>query len=461
MDKISHYINEINEIRHSMHTFLDSEAEIDVRYEFILLDDDEILDMLECMDQYITDHPKIISDPDFDDIFLEDMQTFFPCCENIEEVIELFHILVLPKRSQEEGEKEGEQEGEKERKVIKDKIERLHSHPQHAQRTPEWYDFRNNLITASNAYKIFETNATRNQLIYEKCSAYESSHKEASSSSSSINIESSLHWGQKYEPVSVLIYEKMAKTKIEEFGCIKHAVYSFLGASPDGIITNPSSSKYGRMLEIKNIVNREIDGIPKKEYWIQMQLQMEVCDLDTCDFLETQFIEYETEADFLNDYEIDEVEDSTRFLQTSNGELKGIIMYFSKEGMPSYIYKPLDMNMQEFDAFECRTIEDMEATGMTWIKNIYWRLKTYSCVLVKRNRRWFEDNVSDIEDLWNVIKRERKDGYSHRAPIKRRLIQTPPHPIQIQNQCLISIQDGKTIVQYNIFGESCEKANIV
>ena len=91
MDKISHYINEINEIRHSMHTFLDSEAEIDVRYEFILLDDDEILDMLECMDQYITDHPKIISDPDFDDIFLEDMQTFFPCCENIEEVIELFH----------------------------------------------------------------------------------------------------------------------------------------------------------------------------------------------------------------------------------------------------------------------------------------------------------------------------------------------------------------------------------
>ena len=338
----------------------------------------------------------------------------------------------------------------------------MHSHPQHAQRTPEWYDFRNNLITASNAYKIFETNATRNQLIYEKCSAYESSHKEASSSSSSINIESSLHWGQKYEPVSVLIYEKMAKTKIEEFGCIKHAVYSFLGASPDGIITNPSSSKYGRMLEIKNIVNREIDGIPKKEYWIQMQLQMEVCDLDTCDFLETQFIEYETEADFLNDYEIDEVEDSTRFLQTSNGELKGIIMYFSKEGMPSYIYKPLDMNMQEFDAFECRTIEDMEATGMTWIKNIYWRLKTYSCVLVKRNRRWFEDNVSDIEDLWNVIKRERKDGYSHRAPTKR----TTLHPqtqaqAQNQKQCLISIHGGKTIVQYNIFGESCEKANMV
>ena len=30
------------------------------------------------------------------------------------------------------------------------------------------------------------------------------------------------------------------------------------------------------MLEIKNPVSREITGIPKEEYWIQMQLQMEM-----------------------------------------------------------------------------------------------------------------------------------------------------------------------------------------
>ena len=33
-------------------------------------------------------------------------------------------------------------------------------------------------------------------------------------------------------------------------------------------------------VEIKNIVNREITGIPLEAYWIQMQVQMEVCDLD-------------------------------------------------------------------------------------------------------------------------------------------------------------------------------------
>jgi hypothetical protein len=52
------------------------------------------------------------------------------------------------------------------------------------------------------------------------------------------------------------------------------------------------------MLEIKNVVNREINGIPIEEYWIQTQLQMQVCDCDECDFLETSFKEYEDEDAF-------------------------------------------------------------------------------------------------------------------------------------------------------------------
>ena len=434
MEHISNYINEIYKIQQDMRVLFEQEEDDSLISCKEILTDDEIISILECMNEYIDEHPTLISEPYFDEIFLQDMQILFPCCcENIEEIIELFYILFVPKRSQEDQEDE---EDEKERETIHHKIDYLHSQPQHIQRTVEWYEFRNNLITASNAYKIFETNATRNQLIYEKCIAYEKKEKSASASSSAsstINVESSLHWGQKYEPVSLLIYEKKVETTVEEFGCIKHSIYDFLGASPDGIITNPSSPKYGRMLEIKNIVNREIDGIPKKEYWIQMQLQMEVCDLNECDFLETQFIEYENECDFLNDYEIDT--ETTRFTQTSNGELKGIIMYFSKEGFPTYIYKPLDMNKVEFDVFENEMIEKMEATGMIWIKNIYWRLKTYSCVLVKRNRRWFQDNILDIQDLWNIIKRERVDGYSHRAPNKRNITVSTVD----KSKCLINI----------------------
>ena len=445
MDQISHYINDIKTIQQEMCKLFEHEDDDEYEAESQQLDDDDVIDMLECMDEYINEHPKIITDPDFDEIFLQEMQTLFPCCENIEEIIELFHLWFLPKRSQRHDDEDDEEEEvlKEDSEVIKQKIAYLHAQPQHTQRTPEWYEFRNNLITASNAYKIFETSATRNQLIYEKCTAFakmnenEENEENKENETAPVNIETSLHWGQKYEPVSVLIYEKMSGTKVEEFGCIKHPIYDFLGASPDGIIVDPASPKYGKMLEIKNIVNREIDGIPKKEYWIQMQLQMEVCDLNDCDFLETQFIEYENEQDFINDYEID-TDPETHFTQTSNGELKGIIMYFSKEGIPSYIYKPLDMNKTEFDVFENK---QMEATELTWIKNIYWKLKTYSCVLVKRNRRWFQDNVSEIEDLWNIIKRERVEDFSHRAPNKRKTSVSTS-----LNKCLISINGGKTTI---------------
>jgi putative phage-type endonuclease len=457
MEQISHYINEINIIQVNMQKLFNQDDEqLDtsiISNEVQMPDDNDIIDILECMDEYINENPKLISESDFHEIFLQDMNEMFPCCEIIEEIIDLFYILFFPKRSENsegqkeaEGQKETDEQKKQKREEIKHKIDYLHSQPQHIQRTPEWYDFRNNLITASNAYKIFETTATRNQIIYEKCSAFTKRETNIEDiATQHINTESPLHWGQKYEPVSVLIYEKVITSKIEEFGCIKHSNYDFLGASPDGIITNPTSPIYGRMLEIKNIVNREIDGIPKKEYWIQMQLQMEVCNLNECDFLETQFIEYENESDFIHDYEID-AESETHFTQTNNGELKGIIMYFSKEGIPTYIYKPLDMNKSEFDLFESETIAKMEAIDITWIKNIYWKLKTYSCVLVKRNRRWFQDNISEIQDIWNIIKRERTGDYSHRGPNKRKThISTLAE--YSESKCLIFINNGKTLIK--------------
>jgi len=56
---------------------------------------------------------------------------------------------------------------------------------------------------------------------------------------------------------------------------------------------------------------------------------------------------------------------------------------------------------------------------MTWIKNIYWKLKICSCVLVQRNERWFKDNIDQLKNIWSIIERERKEGFEHRAPNKR------------------------------------------
>ena len=433
MENILQYINDIKQIQNNLYD-IDNYSNDETDEELEVCD---IIDILESMDEYINVNPKIISDPDFDNIFLQDMNQQFETCTIIEEIIELFHLLMFPKRSEDRT----EQTEEEDKEHVKKQIECLHLHTQHIQRSKEWYDFRNNLITASNAYKIFETNATRNQLIYEKCKAFTagSSIVTVTDNTKQVNVLSPLHWGQKYEPLSVLIYEQMYKTTIEDFGCIKHSMYDFLGASPDGINCDPNSDIYGRMLEIKNIVNREIDGIPKKEYWIQMQLQMEVCNLNECDFLETKFIEYENETDFKKDYEIDELNEM--FIHTNTGNLKGIIMYFSGEGgVPIYIYKPLNTDEIEFEKFESQKIQEMELNNITWIKNIYWKLETYSCVLVKRNHRWFQDNISEIQDIWNIIKRERVSGYTHRAPNKRIIYEEIPE----LTKCLIRINNGKS-----------------
>ena len=47
------------------------------------------------------------------------------------------------------------------------------------------------------------------------------------------------------------------------------------------------NNKYGYLLEIKNPVSRKLTGIPKLDYWVQMQQQMYVTKLPYCDFLET------------------------------------------------------------------------------------------------------------------------------------------------------------------------------
>ena len=299
--------------------------------------------------------------------------------------------------------------------VIQEKIENLKKKDQPAQRTSEWYTYRHNLITASNAYKVFENESSRNQLIYEKCVPPYIPNFNAENSEVSytqVNVNSALHWGQKYEPISVMVYEHLYKTTVGDFGCIQHETYRFIGASPDGINIDPSSPIYGRMLEIKNPISREIDGIPKKEYWVQMQQQMEVCDLDECDFLETKFIEYANDDEFNKDGE---------FTETAvDGNMKGIIMYFSnKYGNPVYKYKPLHIdNQEDFLVWEEQQMEENE-DSMTWIKNIYWKLEQISCVLVQRNQKWFHDNVGAMKELWEIVEKERQTGFSHREPKKR------------------------------------------
>lgn len=291
------------------------------------------------------------------------------------------------------------------------KVAELERIPQPKQKSKEWYDFRHGLLSASSIWKVFGSDSQVNSLIYEKC-------KPVRDEFMSVNTGSAMHWGVKYEPVTVMVYEEIFNTKVGEFGCIRHPQYSFIGASPDGInidMSNPS--RYGKMLEIKNIVNREITGIPKQEYWIQTQVQMEVCDLDECDFMETRFIEYEGEAQFYAD---------------TMRDYQGVILHFidrnlTQGSQPVYKYMPLDVPLtkESIDGWTLGVREICREDDLVLFTTLYWYLDEYSCVLIQRNREWFRQSIPKIQGVWEIIEKERVEGYEHRAA-KKKVSKTVP-----------------------------------
>lgn len=298
---------------------------------------------------------------------------------------------------------------------LKNKVDYLRNIPQPQQRTDEWYQFRHNLLTASSIWKTLSTQSNINNIIYEKCKPF--------TLFKSPSLDSPLHWGQKYEPVSIELYENLYNTKIEDFGCIKHPKYPFIGASPDGINIDQENPRYARMLEIKNVVNREINGIPKMEYWIQMQVQMETCDLNECDFLETQFLEYHNYDHFMSD---------GTFTTTEDNKQKGIMLLFNNNGNTFYEYAPINIEEERYQIWE----EDMfkKHSECEWIRTIYWKLEKLSNILVLRNKLWFRQALPKFRDVWETILEERVTGYEHRAP-KRRSTTVNEMP----KRCLINV----------------------
>jgi putative phage-type endonuclease len=369
-------------------------------------------DMLRHLDAYVCDNPLMFSCPDFHETVREVLHEYFEGMHAFDAAINLDleadalcrFCEALYFRYMNPARECGSTFIRRPPNVaiINKKLAHIRAKPQPDQRTAEWYKFRHDLLTASNAWKAFESQACMNQLIYEKCKPLPQS---PNSEKEHVNTASPMHWGQKYEPVSRMVYEHMHKTRVADFGCLQHDAYPFLGASPDGINVDPASQRYGRMLEIKNVVNRDITGIPKKEYWIQMQLQMETAGLNECDFLETQFAEEGDDDDYNH--------------HNHNALLTGTMIYFMKCGKPHYEYEPIGLNRGESEAWFNDAMERNQAH--MWMKTIRWRLEKMSCVLVLRNPLWFQHAIRVLDDMWQTIVKERDNpqGCEHRAPKRR------------------------------------------
>jgi putative phage-type endonuclease len=130
--------------------------------------------------------------------------------------------------------------------------------------------------------------------------------------------------------------------EIQKCGLIEHKEYKWLGASPDGYYNN-------RLVEVKCPLSRSIYSEIPPYYFAQMQIQMEVCDIDYCDFIQA---------------DIEEIT-KDRYKKKSNNNKKGIIY------------------------------RDNEV--------IYWELNDFTYNSIPRDRNWFNNNLNKLHTFWTDI----------------------------------------------------------
>lgn len=274
----------------------------------------------------------------------------------------------------------------KRRKAQKNQVQFLQAIKQPAQRSPEWYKMREGMLTASNIAPILG-----------EC-PYGSARKvlmqKAGITPDTFVGNFSTQWGVKYEPIACKIYELRTGAHINAFGLVPHysnfqpqddftQPLTFLGASPDGITDD------GIMLEIKCPTSREITGVPPRTYWVQMQIQMECCNLDMCHFLECKFSEYALEQDFLDN------------LHTNSHE-KGVIAFDdARDGEAKYEYLfPLPKKVSDIKKW----CDDHRSSALL----TYFELDKYSCVEVPRDFEWFCASLPKLHTFWREVLNARK-----------------------------------------------------
>jgi putative phage-type endonuclease len=344
---------------------------------------------------------------------------------------------------------------------------KLESRHYPAQRSPEWFKMRDEITTASDGGTVVGLNP------YEQIFGFITKKVHGKPFETSVDC----YHGKKYEQVATMSYEYRMNVKVKEFGLCRHPKYNFLGASPDGIVSEYKlktkdgrswdnieaeltmiedwedkrkfmaefgiKTKFvGRMLEIKCPMRRKIlmtsdaievygthgekitdikkdskKGICPTYYWVQVQLQLQCCELDECDFWQCEIWEYADKEDFIGDT------DTTHpWLSRQTGHEKGVVIQLMPYeqlnnktmeykdriyNFASFIYQPqMDMTPLEIDQWICDTLQNLKNThkGLVFERVLYWKIVTTRNITIKRDDKWFADNLETFRQIWEYVK---------------------------------------------------------
>ena len=304
-------------------------------------------------------------------------------------------------------------------KSIWDKLNYLQSIPQYEQKSKEWLEQRKNRIGGSESAACLGLNHYETQYNFIK-------HKVLTKPFITTNI---IWWGNATEDVARNLYEYLYDVKVDEYGSIPSSEYSFIAASPDGIVSKYKRNNKnltnlcGRMLEIKSVSTRKINmdisdndikNIVPEYYLTQIYQQLETCNLDICDFFQIKAYRYKSYREYSDDF-------------NKNNKFKGMIIQLR----PNNYDGDDDSNLDNCRFIHMPKIELTKHEQKKWYKSInqeytnylinnslphnklfenycidkvlYYRIDQARCTEVRRDHELFISYIPIYSKIWDYV----------------------------------------------------------
>ena len=261
-------------------------------------------------------------------------------------------------------------------------VTRILALPQTPQKTVEWKQEAYNLLTGHEfAEVVYGSVLARQRVIAKKCIPPGPLTQEQSCVRTPEGGKiTPFQWGWRFEPVVRQIFEATgAEGSIDDsLGRIRHPTLPRLAASPDGLIT--AGPKVGRLVEIKSPITRKLTYVVPQDYWCQMQLQAEVCDVEAVEYIEIRFGLGDPPTSYANKY-------------------VGVVSVVGTLEDPStytYVYSPLLNAHSEY------------APPSTALEVCKWYILDQHTETVLRNRVWWKSvGQPAYETFWKDVELER------------------------------------------------------
>ena len=298
------------------------------------------------------------------------------------------------------------------------RVDELKKIPQYAQKSIEWLDQRKKCLTATAIATVIDEDPYKYpiELLLDKCGRGEPF------------IENeNVHHGRKYEEIGTMFYMFRNNVRVAEYGLIPDQRYSHLAISPDGICetvrydSNNLSYLVGRLLEIKFpkkrkiMVEGKLDGdICPHYYYVQVQAQLFVTQMDECDFLQCKIDEYESFQEYLDD-----TNPIIPGLSAETNLEKGCLIQLLPKDMinddpkmclynAQYLYPPrlhmTETELKEWIGTETMIFHENPLSEKYIIDRvIYWRLAKVACNLIKSDKSWFESKLPTLKQFWDYV----------------------------------------------------------